>query len=107
MTGQEIIAAVMTQHRVGPKDFFGVGQAAHLVDARRAAIIRLKRAGWKVPMIAQVMRRDRSTVRYWLRPDYQARRVNYASQRRATLRTPATNSNMQTPMSSHAEQGQR
>jgi hypothetical protein len=97
---QGIVASVMAKHMIGAKDFYGVSQVVHLVKARRAAIMQLSAAGFKVPMIAKVMRRDRSTVRYWLRPDCRSRRVNYANAKRATLRTPAKNSNMETPMNS-------
>lgn len=89
MKGQAIIEAVMAKHRVGPKDFFGAGWPAHVVAARKAAALRLHAAGFRVPAIARVMRRDRSSVRYWLRPDYRAHRLNYKARRRAEARVRA------------------
>jgi hypothetical protein len=85
VTGQEIVNAVMAKHRVGPKDFFGPSRFAHVVAARRAATLRLQADGMRVPMIARVMRRDRSSVRYWLRPDYREHRLIYRAQRRFEL----------------------
>ncbi len=79
MKGRAIIRDVMQSRRIGVKDFFGASRMTHLVNARRIAIMRLKKAGFNDAAIARLMKRNYSTVRYWLRPDYRQRSMAYSN----------------------------
>ncbi|MBR1122127.1 hypothetical protein JQ628_11430 [Bradyrhizobium lablabi] len=85
MKGYKLVRSVMAEHRLGEEDFFKSKRQEHL-SARIDAIKRLKAAGLNHCEIALVMRRDRSTVRYWLKPDMRARKIYRVatSRRRST-----------------------
>jgi predicted transcriptional regulator len=63
---KDIIRAVMIEHEVDEDEFFGLGRAAVLTDARRDAAIRLKKAGFSQQRIASILKRNHSTIDYYL-----------------------------------------
>lgn len=77
MKGKDIIKEVLRQRRVKPEEFFGATHLADVVAARRIAARRLSAAGFRVCAIARLMKRNHSTVTYWTRPGYRARRKIY------------------------------
>lgn len=85
---QSIVLQICAQHKVHPVEFFGPGRDRRLSRTRRAAILALKRAGFSNAAVARLIKRNYSTVQYWLHPDYRARRATYfrvLRQKRATL----------------------
>ena len=83
---QSIVLQVCEQCKVHPVEFFGRGRDARLVRCRRIAIKRLKDAGFSAAGISRLIRRDYSTVLYWLKPVYREKRReryrNYMQQRK-------------------------
>ena len=75
--GRAILKEVMDRRGVGPKDFFGAGRMKHIVLARRTAIKVLKAEGFSSAAIARLMKRNVSTVDYWIKPEYRARSMAY------------------------------
>lgn len=68
MRGREIIKAIMREHLVLPEEFFGNRKLPRLVKARRAAALRMAKAGIRVPVIARLMKRDPRTIFYHINP---------------------------------------
>ncbi len=66
MRGISIVKAVMAERRIGQKDFWGASRLPRHVKARALAIKRLRSAGLNKAEIGRAVRRDESTVRYWL-----------------------------------------
>ncbi len=85
MMGIKLVRAVMAEYRLGEVDFFTSRFQEHL-KARVDCIKRLSKAGVNKRAIARVMRRDRSTIIYWLSPDQQERKKSrmVANRKRAT-----------------------
>lgn len=77
MTGS-IILDVCQEHRVHPVEFFGNGRDQRLVRVRRIAIARLVDAEFNMVQIAAIMRRNYTTVRYWMIPRFRKYRKQYA-----------------------------
>jgi len=62
---KNILAAVCFEHRVSLDELLGRGRTADLTDARKDAAHRLHKAGFSKKRIAQILRRDHSTVFYY------------------------------------------
>lgn len=62
----EIISSVLAKHRVDPLDFFSTSRDCDLTEARRDAARQLSEAGFTHTRIAKLLRRDRSTIDYYL-----------------------------------------
>lgn len=85
MIGRAIIEDVMRHYKIQPSVFFGNRRGVHRVTkARRIAIGRLKDAGFNSAAIARLMKRNYSTIQYWLHPEYRERRTHYCRQLRAS-----------------------
>lgn len=65
MRGQTLLRAFMKANLVGPKDFFG-SKKAHHVALRFEAMQLLYEAGLRKVEISRIIRRDETTVGYWL-----------------------------------------
>jgi len=78
MIGKAIVKQVILESGIGSKDFFGTSRTRHLVRARRKAIKRLKAAGFSDAATARIMKRNVSTVQYWLHPEYRERSRAYS-----------------------------
>lgn len=72
-----IVLSVCEQHQVSPAAFFGKGRTKKLSEARRAAIEALASAGFGTHATARLIKRDTSTVIYWLNQSSRDRRRNY------------------------------
>lgn len=71
---QSIVLTVCREHRVRPDEFFSRRTDRKFVRCRVEAIKRLREAGFSQAGIARMVRREYSTVRYWLHPEYRERR---------------------------------
>lgn len=89
MTGS-IVLDICARHKVSADDFFGSRKSFKLVKARSAAVEAFRTAGFSWTSIAAVMKRDRSTVYYWGRPDYRERRMTKCRERMREKRTSDT-----------------
>jgi len=65
MRGQTLLNAFMKANLVGPKDFFG-SKKAHHVALRFEAMQLLYESGLRKIEISRIIRRDETTVGYWL-----------------------------------------
>lgn len=66
---KSIVIQVCQAYEIQPTEFFDPRKRERrLVRARLHAIIRLRDAGFSMAGIARAMRRDYSTIRYWMRP---------------------------------------
>jgi hypothetical protein len=81
MKGKAIIKDVMREHGVTADEFFGRSHKRQIVQVRVEAIQRMSDAGLKVCMIARLVRKNHTTVGYWLRPERRAFRKAYHSRR--------------------------
>lgn len=75
---QSIVLQVCAEREIDPVEFFGPRRNARLVKARRIAIERFKEAGFTMAGTARMMRRNCTTIRYWLRPKERKRHNDYA-----------------------------
>jgi hypothetical protein len=89
MKGKAIIKAILREHHVSADDFFGSGHARFVVYARVDAIQRMNDLGMNGHAIARIMKRNHSTIFYWLRPEYRARRKKYYQDHWIQNRPPA------------------
>jgi hypothetical protein len=83
MNGHDIVKAVLCELAVTREDFFGRRRAASLTAARIVAAERLSAAGYEPGQIAHLIKRDRTSVLYYLRPAMRERRVVYYAERYA------------------------
>lgn len=70
-----IIEAVCRLHLVTREEFFGPSTTKRIVAARKTAIDALRAKGLSADSIARIVRRNRSTVQYWLYPTIHERRI--------------------------------
>jgi hypothetical protein len=63
----------MAERKIGKDDFF-LSRLPWHVRTRRIAIKRLASAGLNKSEIGRVMHRDQTTISYWLRPEFRARK---------------------------------
>jgi hypothetical protein len=87
MHSPSIVLTVCEQHQVSPADFFGKGRTKKLSEARRAAIEALADAGFGTHATARLVKRDTSTVIYWLKQSARDRRRNYIRNYSANARS--------------------
>jgi chromosomal replication initiation ATPase DnaA len=84
---ESIVLQVCRECKVHPVEFFGNGRTQRLVRARRIAIFRLHQAGFNYRAISRLIRRNYSTVLYWVHAEYRRRHsayfVRYNAARRA------------------------
>lgn len=67
---ESIVLQVCREFDVSPSDFFNASKRDRdLVRVRRYAIARLAGAGFNMAAIARMIRRNYSTVRYWMKPE--------------------------------------
>jgi hypothetical protein len=71
---QSIVLTVCAEYLVSPADFFSHRTDRRFVRCRVEAIRRLRAAGFSQAAIARLVKREYSTVRYWLHPKYRERR---------------------------------
>jgi transposase len=81
---KSIVLEVCREMKIRPADFFGNKRKGRPSTARRIAIERLKEAGFSNAGIARMVKRNYSTIQYWLHPEYRERRVGYFKQLRAS-----------------------
>lgn len=70
----EILEQVARDHRIGVVQLRSHHQPKHFIDARRDFCQRARGEGLSMSVIAEVLKKDRSTVSYHLRPDVQERK---------------------------------
>lgn len=63
---RKIIRDVALQHGVAPDEIRGRGRTGELMEARIEAAKQLRLAGFSLVRIGQLLRRDRTVVRYYL-----------------------------------------
>jgi hypothetical protein len=73
-----IVLDVCRELRIHPEEFFGPKRDRRLTRARRIAIKRLIASGFSMAGAARMIRRNYSTVRYWMRPNLRAKHNEYA-----------------------------
>lgn len=83
MNSRSIIDTVLREFEVADEDFFGATRGCRLVAARMAAAERLNEAGYSPREISSLIKRERTCVLYYLRPEMRAKRAVYAAQRYA------------------------
>lgn len=69
------IEAVCRLHLVTREEFFGPRTTKRIVAARKMAIDAMRAKGLSVEAIARVMKRNRSTIQYWVYPGVHQRRI--------------------------------
>lgn len=62
---KQILSAVMAEHGFGSEDFFSRRRTDDLVDARRDAAKRLLAAGFAPRRVAEILKRNVSTITYY------------------------------------------
>lgn len=75
---ESIVLQVCRELKIHPYEFFGSGRDRRLTRARRIAIKRLIAAGFSMAGAARMIRRNYSTVRYWMRPKLKAKHNEYS-----------------------------
>ncbi len=80
---KSIVLTVCEELGVTAEEFFGRERSPRMTNARRVAVERLHEAGFSYKASARLIRRNYSTVQYWLHPKYREHRVNYYRDRRA------------------------
>lgn len=75
--GKSIIRDVLKEHQICADDFFGIRRDKHLTLARTDAAKRLHEAGYDWSSIARMMRRNHSTVRYYVLSTHRDRKRQY------------------------------
>lgn len=88
MKGKAIIKDVLLDRDLTADEFFGRSAVREIVRARVEAIQRMNAAGMTNAAIARLMRRDHTTISYWLRADRRAFRKAYHAQRWIERRPP-------------------
>jgi hypothetical protein len=83
MKSRDIIKAVLTDHSLCAEDFFGSSRQPYLVTARMDCARRMKDAGYEFAAIARYMKRNPTTVLYYLSPDMRGRKKDYYTARGA------------------------
>jgi hypothetical protein len=74
MTAAGILKAVIAKHKVDPAEFYGKKRTFELVSARFDAAAKLNANRIGRGVIARLMKRDISTVRYYLTPQLRKKR---------------------------------
>lgn len=74
---KSIVLEVCRECEVDPADFFGASRNPKVMGARRIAIEKLHEAGFGYRVIARLVRRDYSTVQYWMSPKNRSYRLNW------------------------------
>jgi hypothetical protein len=77
MNAKAIIKDLLSQRGISEAEFFGDSLHANVTNARRAVILALNEAGLDNRAIADAVKRDMTTVRYWLNPASRERRIKY------------------------------
>lgn len=72
---KDLIKAKLAAYGVAPEEFFSDSTEKHVVWARRSIILTLSERGMKNPQIAKLIKRNLSTVRYWLSPKNRGARI--------------------------------
>lgn len=75
---ESIVVQVCRELKIRPDEFFGNGRDRRLTRARRIAIKRLIAAGFSMAGAARMIRRNYSTVRYWVHPKLREAHNEYA-----------------------------
>lgn len=87
---KSIVHTVCEQWGITEEEFFGYSRQQNLCQARRYAIMQLQAAGLSFRGIAVAMRRNYSTIQYWMHPEYQERRKIYYKKYHAEHPAPRT-----------------
>lgn len=74
---KSIVLTVCEELNITPEDFFGPGRVKRLTHARRVAIQRLHDVGMSYASIASCIRRNYSSVQYWMHAEYREKRSRY------------------------------
>lgn len=69
-----IIKDVLRDHGLKEEEFFGRCRKPFLVAARKSAAIRMHRAGLSRGIIARLVRREKSTIVYYIDKEHRAKR---------------------------------
>lgn len=78
---RKLLREVMADHRICADDFFSGIREKHLVAARMDAARRLRACSYSVCHIGRILKRDHTTVRYYLDGDTRAKKQRRAGQR--------------------------
>jgi len=87
MKGDRFIKAFMRMKLVGERDFF-VSRSPEYVALRAEAILLLNEAGVRQSDIARAVRRDPTTISYWLNEAKRKRKAAYHARTRGRQRVP-------------------
>lgn len=82
MTTGSIVLDICHERLILPEEFFGPRRNKRLVEARKAAIEAFRAAGFSLRGTARMIRRDHTTVCYWLHPKWRDRKRNKMRQYR-------------------------
>lgn len=74
---KSIVLTVCEDLGITPEEFFGPQRQKRLTHARCLAISRMLEAGFSLAGIAAAIRRNYSTVQYWVHASYREKRVEY------------------------------
>lgn len=88
MKGKAIIKGVLLDRDITADEFFGRGAQREIFRARVEAIQRMSAAGMTNAAIARLVKRDHTTVSYWLRAERRAHRKAYHARRWIERRPP-------------------
>jgi IS30 family transposase len=86
---KSIVLEVCAELDIPPHEFFGPMRDRRLTNSRRVAVERLHEAGFSYKAAARLIKRNYSTVQYWLKPEYRASRVEYYRRYHAAKRVAA------------------
>lgn len=87
---KSVVLTICEEYGITAEEFFGPRRDWRLTHARRVAIERLVEAGLNGKGIAAAIRRNYSTVQYWLHPEYREQRSAYAAKYHAAHPVPRT-----------------
>ena len=80
---QSIVLQICERHGIAPELFFSPMRSRKLAACRRDAIVALYGAGFNQRAIGRLIRRDASTVKYWLHPKARKRKLAVMRKRKA------------------------
>lgn len=73
-SGNSVVSTVCRKHRITLEEFFGPRRIRKFSVARKEAIERLFANGMTLAGCARLIGRDKSTIAYWLHPEWRERK---------------------------------
>lgn len=78
-----IVPDVCKTFGISREEFYARRRTPELIEARCAAIWALRNAGMSTKAIARMVKRDHTTICYWLHPEWRERKREVMRRRRA------------------------